>query len=249
MTRKITNLIVGQQSGQAIVELAVVIFVCLAMAFGIFEIGVYIHNISVLNRAADSASLYASYGAPIENIEEVFVSESSNLLYSAFIYQELDTAQLFVDIYNPYTGDKIAPLETTDFPFDQPRLEPARELIAPYLFWAQGYEIEIGLNYLVGFQIPFLRALTASRPIVSRRVIQTANDLDRDGLVDSWEAGYLLWFLDQTGDTEWVHPSHLDYTGEVDSVIQPDYDHSGSGIENKFDPGNNLLYQNPAIGP
>ncbi len=249
MKKPIFTLNLGGTSGQALVELVAIIIICLLMAFGIFELGAYLHNISVLHRSTDNASLYASYGAPIERIKEVFELESANLLSTPFLYQQLDLDQLFVEIWNPYSGEKIAPLDSTDFPFDKPRLEPAIEGVASYLFWAQGYEIRVGLAYRVGIYIPFLGPLALSRPIGSTRVIQTSNDLDRDGLVDAWEPGYLLYYLDQTGDTEWIHPSHLDYTGQFDADINVDYDYNNSGIENKFDAGNNLLYQNPAVGP
>jgi len=258
----------GECSGQALVELLLVVVVALMFAFGIFELGVYVHNLAVLSRTADNAAHYASYAAPLPRLEEVFSRERANLLPTAFSYQDYDPDEITVEIYNPHENRRLAPLETDEFPFDEPRLAPGKENVAPYLFWTQGYRIVVSVDYAVGIKIPFLPPLTFNQRVRGSQIIQVSNDIDRDGLVDSWEAGYVLYYLNEIYegggvDREWVHPSHRDYTGQLDTVGDPDidgdglaksedeypYDYTNDGIEDKFDVGNNRLYQNPAVGP
>ncbi len=264
LTNKLSQALRNSEAGQAIVELMLVVLLCLMIGIGIYETGAFLHNISVINQAVNNAAIYASWGAPISKIKATLVRETDNLLAGAFLAQKVSKQGVIVEVRNPKTDQMIAPLPGMAFPFaDHTELSPGKKNVAEYIFWAQRYEIRVGIVYRIGIYIPFLGPITATNPIVGSHTIQAPNDMDRDGLADSREAEYVLYYLDQTSDTPWVHPMHRDGTGQLDTAgnADPDgdgtslgndnfpYDFDNDGVEDKFDHGDNRLNQNPVVGP
>ncbi|MFP4686476.1 MAG: TadE/TadG family type IV pilus assembly protein [bacterium] len=248
--------IFGENSGQALVEMLLIVIVCLMIGIGIYEGGALMHNISVMNAAVDHAATYVAWGAPLHRVERALVDETVNLLASGFLYQEFGSEGLIIEIWEPRSRQKLASTQMTE------DLSPGREKIAEYMFWAQGYEARVGIRYGVGIYIPFLGSFTIPlTTISSSRVIQAPNDIDRDGMVDHYEAEYVGWAMDESGDGVWKHPVHRDGLGEFDDssvdidgdgIAQADtdpYDFNNDGVEDKFDPDNNLMLYNPVVGP
>jgi len=247
----------NNQGGQAMVEMILVVIISLMIGIGIYEAGAFLHNVSVLSAAVEHAATYASYGAPVEKVEEALIREGRNLLAGAFSHQKFDPQGIIIEVWNPVTREKIAPTEYSE------EFRPYRSRIAEYMFWAAGYEIRVGLNYRAGVYIPFAGPLTIPfTTIVSARTIQAANDIDRDGMVDHYEVEYIAQALAIEGDTTWKHPVHRDKTGKIDGpdvdidgdgmIAAEDeypYDFKNDGIEDKFAPGENRLDYNPVIGP
>ncbi len=255
MIRQLTES--GSENGQALVEMVVIVVLALMIGIGIYETGVFLHNVSVLNAAVDHAATYASWGAPVEKIEAALVREGRNLLVGAFSRQEFDPDGIIIEVWNPVAGEKIAPTEFSE------EFMPNRSRVAEYMFWAEGYRIKVGLNYRAGIYIPFAGPVTIPfTTIVSSRTIQASNDIDRDGMVDHYEAEYIAHALALEGDTIWKHPVHRDKTGKLDgpdvdidgdgTIAAEDdypYDFTNDGTEDKFAPGQNRLDYNPVIGP
>jgi len=270
----------GSERGQALVELLLAIIVCSILAVGIYETGALFHNVSIMNQAISSATHYAAQGADVQTIEEAVVDEAENLFSGAFLRQNIasDTG-LVIKVKNPETdqqlgedddgGHTFRPQCTESLPPEEPR-------VSPYLFWAQGYEIQLGIRYRIGIYIPFLQALSVDMVLSDSKRITAQNDLDRDGLVDDREAEYVDWAMEEkanvTGllsDTTWTHPVHRDETATLDTSgddididgdgdtlaadTQP-YDRDNDGIEDQYDKAErsdrvNLLTMNPLVGP
>ncbi|MGM0380494.1 MAG: TadE/TadG family type IV pilus assembly protein [bacterium] len=247
----------AEENGQALVEMVVIVIISLMIGIGIYEAGVFLHNVSVLNAAVDHAATYASRGAPVEKIEAALIREGRNLLVGAFSQQEFDPEGIIIQVWNPATGEKLAPTQNSEY------FLPRRKRVAEYMFWAEGYEIRVGLNYKAGIYIPFAGPVTIPfTTVTSARTIQAANDIDRDGMVDHYEAQYVAHVLKEVEDMKWKHPVHRDETGEIDSrdvdidgdgtVSSSDdypYDFNNDGREDKYSPGDNRLNYNPVVGP
>lgn len=247
----------GEESGQAIVEMVVIVIFTLMIGIGIYETGVFLHNVSVLNAAVDHAATYASRGAPVQKIEAALIREAENLLIGAFSAQKFDTGGIIIEVWNPRTGNKIAPTKHSE------KFIPGRSRVAEYMFWAEGYEIRVGLNYRAGIYIPFAGPVTTPFTVItSARVIQAVNDIDRDGMADQYEPEYVAHALTLAGDTDWQNPVHRDGIGKLDgsdvdidgdgTIASTDglpYNFTNGGFEDKFSPGNNKLNYNPVIGP
>jgi len=245
------------EAGQALVEMLIIMLVCIMMGVGIYEAGAFFHNVSVINAAVETGATYASRGAPYGRIQRAVERETLNLLSGAFLSQFIPERGIIVEIWNPRTNEVLAPTTESD------RFPPKREFVAEYLFWAQGYEARVGVNYRIGIYIPFLRAIVVEQTIASTRTIQVTNDLDRDGMVDSREASYLDWRRAVDGLSAWQHPMHRDHGDTLDTDADVDidgdgfmtdsdtypYDFDNDGMEDKFDAGNNDLSYNPVVGP
>lgn len=260
------NATVTEDDGQALVELLFVIIICFILAVGIYEIGALFHNVTVVNKALSSAAGYAAEGARYPRIQQVMVEETENLLSGAFLAQRVSPKGLILEIWNPRTNTKLGASSAGSATYrDQceEKLIPRRETVTPYLFWARGYSIRVGIEYGIGVYVPFLGPITVDTVLAQSKVVQNQNDTDRDGLSDEWEAEYVDWALDEDGDTEWGHPKHRDGVGFLDSDNNVDvdgdgveenadpepYDFNDNQVEDKFDKSNNLLEYNPLMGP
>lgn len=254
------NQSVRSDSGQALVELLFVILFCFILGVGIFEAGVLINNLSIMNTAMDTTAKYAAAGASYDKLQEIVLRESSNLLSGASLVQDISDEGLVVMVWHP---EKDVLLGASGSGRSQCRTTflPEHESSTPYLLWAEGYEIRVGAKYAVGFKLPFLGPITVDTVVWGSQLIDSENDLDRDGLRDQYEAEYVQWALAEKGAGAWTHPVHRDGTGEfttnpstdvdgdgVSNDGQP-YDFDNDGVEDKFDNGDNLLTYNPLVGP
>lgn len=252
--------------GQALVELLAVIVICFILAIGIYEIGALFHNVSVVNKALSSAASYAAEGAPYPALQAVVVEEAENLLAGAFLMQRVSPRGLILEVWNPRTGTKLGASTSGSFDYrDQCEtvFGPRRKTVTPYLFWARGYTLRVGVEYEVGVYIPLLGPMTIDTVLAQSKVIQSQNDTDRDGLNDEREVEYVHWALDQDGDTEWKHPRHRDDAGFFDTENNVDvdgdgadletdtepYDFDNDGVEDKVDQLDNRMRYNPLLGP
>ncbi|MFB6354998.1 MAG: TadE/TadG family type IV pilus assembly protein [bacterium] len=209
----------GSESGQAMIELLGIMFICIMIGVGIYEAGSFFHNVSVMNHAMENAATYAAQGAPMDEIKEMVEREGANLMAGALLQQTIlmedtdsDTASsIIVEIVNPRTNKTLThgyrDYEDIHGPFDGEDYSPNRENIAPYVFWAQGYEVRVGVYYRIGIYVPFVKSFVVEQPIVGSRIIQASNDVDRDGLVDSQEIELFGEEMDQDGQA-WDHPKH-----------------------------------------
>lgn len=257
MTRSDTKR--DSEEGQALVELLVIMLICLMMGIGIYEAGAFFHNVAVLNRAVETGATMASHGAPFTEVENAIVQESKNLLAGAFLSQTIPENGVMIEVWNPISGNQIAPTQqATEF-------HPGKPNVAEAMFRAQGYEVRVGVMYRIGILIPFLPPIVVDQTIVGTRTIQSPNDTDRDGMVDSQEAGLLQWC---TGDS-WSHPVHRDLQDTMDTDPGADidgdglsgggdsmpYDFNNNATEDRFDednrqgPSENDLQLNPVVGP
>lgn len=268
------------ESGQALVELMLVVLVSMMIGFAIYEAGTLIHNVSVMNKAVNSASNFAARGASYERIQEQVSAEAENLLSGAFLAQTVSSEPgLVLEVWNPETEMKLGTSTNSEHSYRRQcaeSLPPERRGVTPYLFWAQGYELHVGVRYEIGFYVPFLAPITVDIVIADSSRIATQNDLDRDGLVDSREVEYVQWALSEkadaagmASDTQWTHPVHRDETAVLDSsgpdvdidgdgdtmgVDPQPYDHDNDNLEDKFDKAeptdrDNRLTMNPLMGP
>lgn len=267
------------EDGQALVELMFVVILSFLIGIGIYEVGALVHNLSIMNKALSSASNYASRGAPYSKIKETVVVESNNLIGGAFLEQTLgQDFGVIVEVWNPETNTKLGAY--TEGPYTYRKqcsgsLPPNEEYVTPYLFWANGYEIRVGVEYKIGIYVPFIYSIVTSPTLSSSQRINAQNDLDRDGMVDYREAGYVDWAMDQKSsyllisDTQWTHPVHRDETATLDSrggnndidgdgnPVSGDtfpFDRDNDGVQDKFDKAEpsameNRMTMNPLIGP
>lgn len=247
----------GEQKGQAMIEMVLIVLICLMIGIGIYEGGVMLHNMSVMNAAVDHAATYVSWGAPLPRVKQALTDEAVNLLASPFFQQEFGEEGLIIEIWDPGSNRRLAPTQMVE------DLSPGWQYIAEYMFWAQGYEARVGIRYSVGIYVPFLGPFTIPLTTVSSsRVIQAPTDIDRDGMVDHYEAEYVGWAMEVESDTTWKHPAHRDGVGELDGplvdidgdggIAQNDtypYDFNNDGTEDKYDPDNNRMRYNPVSGP
>lgn len=212
-----------ENDGQALIELMGIIVICTMIGFGIYEAGVLFHNVSVLNQAMETASLYAAQGAPVDEIRSVVYDEAENLMGGALLEQRVlradDASSIIVEIWNPRTDRSLV----TEYTPNEQKFAPRKTHIAPYLFWAQGYEIRVGVYYQIGIYVPFVKTFALTTSIVGSRTIDAPNDTDRDGMVDSQEVEYLGWWLEQQGK-KWVHPVHRDGYDTMDTTDGADID-------------------------
>jgi len=148
------------ERGQALVELMVVILISLMVGIGIYEAGAFFHNVSVINRAVETGASYASYGADFETVRDVIHRETLNLISGAFLSQFIPEQGVIVEVWNPISGNKLAPSSHADeFP-------PNRRTVAEYMFRAQGYEIRVGVIYRIGITVPLVRNIVVEQTIV-----------------------------------------------------------------------------------
>lgn len=243
--------------GQALVEMLVIMLISIMIGVGIYEAGAFFHNISVMNAAVETGATYASRGAPFDAIQRGIEEETINLLSGAFLSQYIPEKGVVIEVWNPTTGNKIAPTAQSQ------ELPPGRQHVAEYMFWAQGYEARVGVIYRIGIYLPFLREIVVEQTIVSTRTIQASNDVDRDGMVDSQEASYVGWRRSMDGLPVWKHPLHRDQSDTLDTEQDVDidgdglsgtsdtfpYDFNNNGTEDKFDEEQNDLQYNPVVGP
>lgn len=269
------------EEGQALVELMLIVLVTVMVGFGIYEAGALLHNISVMNKAMNSASNYAARGATYERIQEQVSEEAENLLSGAFLAQTVTSDPgLVLEVWNPETGTKLGTHTGSGHTYRSQCPEsfaPGRQGVTPYIFWAQGYELRVGVRYEIGFYVPFLAPVTIDTVVSGSTRIAAQNDLDRDGLVDSREAEYVDWAMTKKAnasgmisDTQWKHPVHRDEYDTLDSNHGPTldidddgvpwpnddqlYDRDNDGTEDKFDKAeasdrDNHLTMNPLVGP
>lgn len=280
LTRRVIDLMVkkvnySEENGQALIELMFVVILSFIMGVGMYEVGALVHNLSVLNKAMDSAANYASRGAPYEKVKEVVILESNNLMGGAFLEQTIENDfGLILEVWNPETNTKLGAYTEGQYTYRSQcstSFAPRKENVTPYLFWANGYEIRTGVEYKIGIYIPYIYTIVVSPTISSSKIISVQNDLDRDGMVDSREAGYVAWAMEQKfpSDTQWKNPVHRDETGSLDSssirddidgdgdTVQVDplpFDRDNDRVQDKFDKAepammNNNLTMNPLVGP
>jgi hypothetical protein len=269
----------SNSDGQALVELMLVVVLSFILGIGFYEVGALVHNISVMNKGLSSAANYASRGAPYSKIKEVMLTESKNLLGGAFLEQEVsDDFGLILEVWNPETDSKLGTYTEGNYtyrPTCSKRLPPEKKYVTPYIFWANGYEIRVGVEYDIGIYIPFLGVMSISPTLTSAKRITAQNDIDRDGMVDSREATYVDWALDKKSslllisDTQWRHPVHRDETATLDSKSMNNdldgdgfsvsgdtypFDRNNDGVQDKFDKAeatnrDNMMTMNPLVGP
>lgn len=245
------------ESGQALVELLFVILFCFILGVGIFEAGVLINNLSIMNTAMDTTAKYAAAGAPYDKLQDVVLRESTNLLSGASLVQDISDEGLVVTIWHPEKGVLLGSGRSQCKTIFIPNHKSA----TPYLFWAEGYEIRVGAQYAVGFKLPFLGPITVDTVVWGSQLVDAENDLDRDGLRDQYETEYVQWAMAEENAGAWLHPVHRDGTGafttnpstdvDGDGVSNDDlpYDFDNDGVEDKLDNGDNLLSYNPLVGP
>jgi Flp pilus assembly protein TadG len=269
------NRTVSNEDGQALVELAFVLVFTLMVGYGFYEVGALIHNLSVMQKSIDTVADYATKGASIEKLREEMIESSENLLSTAFIQQDIGEKGIIIEIWNPHTGQKLGAYSENGLNYREQcsqTLAPRSRHVTPYIFWARGYEFRLGVRYTVGIFIPFLGNLITVRTMSSTRTMRSQNDLDRDGLVDSREANYVNWRMNQPGGPgdDWTHPRHRDSNPNYDSDAGVDidgdgnsissdtapYDYNNNGTGDMFEPASasagvmtNLLYYNPLVGP
>jgi hypothetical protein len=245
--------------GQALVEVLVIMIICLMIGVGIYEAGAFFHNVAVMNSAVESAATVASHGAPFRKVERIVVRESKNLLAGAFLSQYIPEKGVIVEVWNPVSGNQLAPTQHAD------QFHPGEPFVAEAMFRARGYEVRVGVIYRIGITMPFLQPIVVEQTIVGTRTIQSPNDIDRDGMVDSQEAALLQ---SCTGNS-WSHPVHRDQQNTLDAESGADidgdglaggsdslpYDFNNNGIEDRMDednrqgPRENDLIFNPVVGP
>ena len=252
------------ESGQALVELLFVILFCFVLGIGIFESGVLINNISIMNTAMDTTAKYAAAGAPYEKLQDVVIRESNNLLAGASLVQEISEEGLVVQVWHPEYDVKLGSYSgggTSARPQCNQTLTPENSSTTPYLFWTEGYEIRVGVRYGIGFKLPFMEPITVESLVWGSKLIDAENDLDRDGLRDQYEVEYVQWAMAADSAGSWRHPIHRDGTGEF--TTNPSTDVDGDGVSNdslpfdydnderedKLDKEDNLLEYNPLVGP
>lgn len=252
-----------EEDGQALVELMFVVIFCFILGVGIFETGALVNNLSIMNTAMETAANHAAAGAPYERIQEVAVRESVNLMSGPFLAQTVSEDGIIVEVWHPERNHKLGADDqngTGYRPHCNDWLLPRRASVSPYIFWSQGYEIRVGINYKIGFYLPFLGTVDLDMLISESKTIDAENDLDRDGLNDHYEVEYVQWAMRQDGAGNWVHPVHRDGTGNFttsaadfdgDGVSNDDlpFDFDNDGTEDKLDKGDNQLQYNPLMGP
>lgn len=209
------------EGGQALVELMGIVVICLMIGFGIYEAGVLFHNVSVINQSMETASLYAAQGARMDKIQDLIYDEAGNLMGGALLEQRIieadEGSNIIVEIWNPATDEPLV----TEYTPNQEEFGPRMKNVAPYMFWAQGYEIRVGVYYQIGIYVPFLKAFEISLPIVGSRTIDAPNDIDRDGMVDSREVEYIAYDI---YPDEWEHPKHRDNYDTMDTTSGAEID-------------------------
>lgn len=225
------------ERGQALIELMLVILISLMIGIAIYETGALLHNLSVLDEAAHTAVVYASHGADYDTLRGAVSREAVNLMAGGFLEQTVPRGGLIVEVWNPHTNTVLGQGPNFDRSQCHGQFPPRRSNVAPYLFWARGYEVRVGLIYRIGFFVPFLQPITTETVVSESAIIQASNDLDRDGMNDHLEAAYVEWVMfDETagGDTQWIHPVHRDGldTHDVDTGVDID----GDGTSIRFDP-------------
>jgi hypothetical protein len=246
------------QRGQAMVELAFMIIILVALVLAIFELTVMYYNNSVLTNAVHQATWAAANGAQDDIIREVLVGKMQELLITGYVQHGIRING--IEVHNRECVDYsiVAP-----YPRDYEYFTPRATEDAAYMYRAEGYHIRLSLDYTIGFSIPFIgHAQTLSVPIVQEARITTRNDLDRDGLVDTYEQEYYCGLYDHAlyalnTSVTWVPYSHVDHgvvdmTGldddgdgwndDVDSAtvagewwMYAKYDRNNDGQEDKFD--------------
>lgn len=252
------------ESGQALIELIFVILFCFILGVGIFESGVLINNVSIMNTAMDITAKYAASGASYERLQDVINRESNNILTGATLIQEVSDQGLVVQVRNPKENVPLGSFQGGGLSVHSQCkniFTPRENTITPYMFWAEGYEIRVGVEYGIGFEIPFLGPITVDTTVWGSQLIDAENDLDRDGMRDQFEPEYVQWAMAADGAGSWRHPVHRDGTGELISDPGADmdgdgvaddkspYDYDNDGTEDKFDKGDNLMEYNPLMGP
>jgi len=260
-----------EESGQALVELLLVILISLMIGIAIYETGALLHNLSVLDEAAHTAVVYASHGADYDTLRDAVNREAVNLMAGGFLEQTVPRGGLIVEVWNPHYDRVLGHGGSPSRSQCHEAFSPGRSNVAPYMFWARGYEIRVGLIYRIGFYIPFLKPITTQTVISESAIIQASNDLDRDGMNDHWEVAYVEGAMRApvTSDTPWKHPQHrdgadtyydvsrgVDIDGDGMPIADDDrpYDRDNNNVEDQFerDPGDgsvNKMEFSPLMGP
>lgn len=230
------------ERGQALIELMLVILISLMIGIAIYETGALLHNLSVLDEAAHTAAVYASHGSDYNTLRDAVSKEAVNLMAGGFLEQTVPRGGLIVEVWNPHTNTVLGQGPHFDRSQCHGQFPPRRSNVAPYLFWARGYEVRVGLIYRIGFFVPFLQPITTETVVSESAIIQASNDIDRDGMNDFWEAVYVegamfdenLTDAAPGADTQWRHPVHRDGydTYDVDTGVDID----GNDTPIRFDP-------------
>jgi hypothetical protein len=254
--------------------------ICFILGYGIYEVGALFHNLSVMNKAVSSSANYATRGASYSKVQNQLIQESENLIGGVFLEQTITSDPgVVLEVWNPETNTKLGASTKgnhTYRPQCSESFPPHENGVTPYLFWAQGYVLKVGVNYKIGVYIPFIGLLSVDTTIADAKRIVTSNDIDRDGMVDTHEAEYVDWAMTKkakagvSSDTKWVNPVHRDEISRFDTAEDPSldidgdsipqvndtapYDANNNNVEDRFDKAekndrNNHLTMNPLIGP
>ena len=186
-------------AGQAMVELAFMIVLLVSLVLGIFEFTVMYYNTSVATNAIHQASWAAANGAEDRVINNILFTKLKEALVTAYIVHHFTDPT--IKVYNRFNRDypDVAPY-SNDHLYFTPH-DPGR---AGYVFRAEGYHVNVAMDYRVGFSFPFLGYIqTMTIPIVEETRILAHNDLDRDGMVDCYEQEFYhgIWGRGVLADT------------------------------------------------
>ncbi|HNW92820.1 MAG TPA: pilus assembly protein [bacterium] len=218
-------------SGQAMVELAFMILILVALVLGIFEITVLYYNTSVITNAMHQASWAAVNGADDIIIRETLFAKMQELLVTVYVSHRV--SEPTIRVYNRFERDHAI---LSPFLNDAAYYSPRREQVAGYAFRSEGYQLELAVDYEVGFSIPFIGYIHAiSIPLVEEACILARNDLDHDGLTDVMEQEYYVGIYNHSfslsAPKAWVPYSHLD-NNRCDMMYDDD---DGDGIADATD--------------
>lgn len=195
-------------AGQAMVELAFMIVLLVSMVLAIFEFTVMYYNTSVVTNAVHQASWAASNGAEDRYINNIIYTKLQETLVTAYIVHSFSDPA--IKVYNRFCRDypDVAPYSN-----DHLYYSPQDPQVAGYVFRAEGYHVNITIDYKVGFSFPFIGYIqTLTIPIVEETRILAHNDADHDGMVDCYEQEYYhgIWSRGVLADTTTVSDSrHL----------------------------------------
>lgn len=210
-------------AGQALIELAFMIVILITIVLAIFEITVIYYNNLVVTNAVHQASWAAANGAQDEEIRNILYSKLKEMIATGYMLH--DFSPVTIKVYNRENPDYPDVAPGPEWTCDELVYSPMKEGEAGYAFRAEGYHLQLALNYRIGISLPFIDFSDVIEfPIVEEERIMSRNDLDRDGLVDAYEQE---WYRAMWSATPIPFSHGDDGYSDIDA---PDSDADGDGF-------------------